>query len=480
MSSQDLEDHLPSLKDIILTIKTPDEGKKVECVSNEPTHMEHDSQDSLSMLEKESMLLPHERVGGDFSWLQGQSQEDAAYQKANELEDEESFLYGNEPASQINEKAKLQKESSSLSTRCGHLLDPNQSLQLASSTLVHSNLDNMEYEKIKTILKSLGSSSEIKVKTQGQNEQESSPTLVNSDKAAATLALPALNNPNVRQALESLQSLIKATKEKRTKSDCASQASDKHKEGDSEERKREKQEKVNKMESLAKELDELLKQDGLGFITPVTGFYCQNCEEFIGDLKSAENHAAIRHHSNSIAKEQTDRHSKDIKGHPHHYSPSSNRHPDPPDRRDHRGYGYRGDSGNHRNSTDHLQNWKDGKDFRSRYHDDDHKSHKDRDKNIFLKEEMKKERMFITVSDGLTPSTSNIRVKEEVDKQKATGSHGKVKAKDLESSKEKKGSIENDQYSDSTDDDGKSPKTKKNKKKKKKKEKKNKKQKEKS
>lgn len=173
---------------MISSTQAPDEGKKVECVSNEPTHMEHDSQDSLSMLEKESMLLPHERVGGDFSWLQGQSQEDAAYQKANELEDEESFLYGNEPASQINEKAKLQKESSSLSTRCGHLLDPNQSLQLASSTLVHSNLDNMEYEKIKTILKSLGSSSEIKVKTQGQNEQESSPTLVNSDKAAATLA----------------------------------------------------------------------------------------------------------------------------------------------------------------------------------------------------------------------------------------------------------------------------------------------------
>lgn len=40
------------------------------------------------------------------------------------------------------------------------------------------------------------------------------------------------------------------------KFECVSQ------EGDSEERKREKQEKVNKMESLAKELDELLKQDG--------------------------------------------------------------------------------------------------------------------------------------------------------------------------------------------------------------------------
>lgn len=105
--------------------------------------------------------------------------------------------------------------------------------------------------------------------------------------------------------------------------------------GDEEERKREKQARISKMESLMKELEELLKQDGkpvfsrdnpvfpvvfiviqmvkysqklqcffcafagLSFLTPVIGFYCQKCEEFIGDLNSAENHANIHHHSNS-------------------------------------------------------------------------------------------------------------------------------------------------------------------------------------
>ena len=34
-------------------------------------------------------------------------------------------------------------------------------------------------------------------------------------------------------------------------------------------------------------------------MTPVIGFYCQKCEEFIGDLNSAENHAAIHYHSGS-------------------------------------------------------------------------------------------------------------------------------------------------------------------------------------
>lgn len=38
---------------------------------------------------------------------------------------------------------------------------------------------------------------------------------------------------------------------------------------------------------------------GLSFLTPVIGFYCQKCEEFIGDLNSAENHADVHRHSGS-------------------------------------------------------------------------------------------------------------------------------------------------------------------------------------
>lgn len=85
---------------------------------------------------------------------------------------------------------------------------------------------------------------------------------------------------------------------------------------------------MSKMQSLARELDEMLKEDGkvvglgfvfvsctlkgsfasplslsiagLGCLTSVIGFYCRKCEEFIGDFNSAENHAAIHRHSNSI------------------------------------------------------------------------------------------------------------------------------------------------------------------------------------
>lgn len=101
--------------------------------------------------------------------------------------------------------------------------------------------------------------------------------------------------------------------------------------GDGEERERERRARMIKMESLMKELEGLMKQDGkelisndnpvcpvllvfytlkysmfhcfscsftgLSFLTPVIGFYCQKCEEFIGDLNSADNHAAI-HYSN--------------------------------------------------------------------------------------------------------------------------------------------------------------------------------------
>lgn len=81
---------------------------------------------------------------------------------------------------------------------------------------------------------------------------------------------------------------------------------------------------VNKMESLMKDQEGLMKEDGKAissslqprtlcivfgvtsqgynaplvlakgwsFLTPVIGFYCQRCEEFIGDLMNAESHAA--------------------------------------------------------------------------------------------------------------------------------------------------------------------------------------------
>lgn len=203
---------------------------------------QHDSQENSTSLENDSMLLPHDRVGSDFSWLQTQSQEDTVVRKTDEFDDEESFLYGNEDTgekqskknstalfaaySQIGEYVKPQHnkmescaldsqqhhQNNSLFSNFGDLLDLKQPLQISSSSLA-SNLDSSECEKIKNILKNLGTVdiSEIMGKMQGQKEgkQLSPAQFPGSDPAEAALGLPALSNPNVRQALESLQSLIK-------------------------------------------------------------------------------------------------------------------------------------------------------------------------------------------------------------------------------------------------------------------------------
>ncbi|XP_073337807.1 uncharacterized protein [Pagrus major] len=514
MNSKELEERLPTLKDAILTIQASDETKKVEYVPDEPRHQQHYSLDNSTSLENDSMLLPHDRVGSDFSWLQAQSQEDSTVQKADELEDEESFLYGNEDIgekqannssatlfaalSQIGEHDKPQEmDSLALGSQQHHqnkfiyssfrdLIDLKQPLQMNSSSLTSANLDNSECEKIKNILKSLGTAdiSEIMSKMQGQEAKQLSPALLISDSTAASLALPALSDPKVRQSLESLQSLIKATKEKRAITDgsCTSQtSSDKHKAGDNEEKekekKREKQARMSKMESLMKELEGLLKLDGLSFLTPVIGFYCQKCEEFIGDFYSAENHAAIHYHSGSSSEVQMDQHAGDDKLHLHSFSSSSNQHPHPSDRRDPRDFNYHRGTGDHRKHRDYKLDLRDERDHKSK-RNSDHISHRAGQENISLKEEMRKERMLITVSRGLPPPP-DVRVKEELNKElEAIRSHSKVKVEDKDSKgKSSKDKRENDmgkdESSDSSDDDkGKTAKSKSAKKKKKKKEKK--------
>lgn len=500
MNSKELEDRLPTLKDAIHTIQASDESKKVEYVPDKHRHQHHGGHENSASLENDCMLLPHDRVGGDFSWLQAQSQEVSAVQKADELEDEESFLYGigdiggkqpNKSSttlfafSRIGEHAKpvemnspalgdLQhNQNNSLFSSLGDVVDLKQHLQMTSSSLTSVSLDSSEREKVRNILKGLGTAniSEIMMKMHGQKEGKQLPPA-----AAAGLALPALSNPNVRQALESLQSLIKATKDKRTKGDgsgTSQTSSDTHKASDKEERKREKQARITKMESLKKELEALLKQDGLSFLTPVIGFFCQKCEEFIGDLTSAESHAAIHSHSNSSCqKVQMDKHSGDGKGLSHYLS-SSNRPPRPSDKRDHRDSGYHKDS-QHRNHRNYEQDWRDERDHRSKY-DNDHRSLRAGPKNIFLKEDMRKERMLITVARGLAPPP-NARDKEEVKKENTNGSHNKVKVeggkgKSSMDSREKD-KVKNESSDSSDDDKEKSSKTKSPKKKKKKKKKK--------
>ena len=220
------------------SVQASDEIKKVQCVPDECRHQQHYSQENSVSLENESVLLPHDRVGSDFSWLYVQSKEDSIARKTDELDDEESFLYGIEDTggkvdtssttlfagfSQTGENSKLLEmdasalchqqhhQTKSIFSSFGDLLDLKQPLQITSPSLTSVNLESREYEKINNILKSLGTADihKVMLKMEGQKEKLLSPELLSSDSNTVSLALPVMNNPDVRQALESLQSLIK-------------------------------------------------------------------------------------------------------------------------------------------------------------------------------------------------------------------------------------------------------------------------------
>lgn len=295
--SRELENKMPGLKDTMLKAQQIDgprlppivpEQKPLKSAlkaapftTSAPSSSSTAENSIFSIFSDNDSLLPHERGGSDFSWIQTKTQDDFLKQMANEIEDEESFLYGSDESAASN---------------------PPQ-VPPASSSFTCPSLEGAEFDKIKNILKNVPSNSaEVK-------PQLLAPPNVSNPPA---LALPALNTPNVREALESLQCLIKATKEKRAlekgerEGSVSSQSSDKKMNAE------EKQACKTKIDFLMKELEALLKQGGLGFLTPVIGFYCHKCEEFIGDLSTAEKHGDV--HSSS-GKPRGDKHSGDGKSH---------------------------------------------------------------------------------------------------------------------------------------------------------------------
>ncbi|KAI1894405.1 hypothetical protein AGOR_G00115470 [Albula goreensis] len=66
--------------------------------------------------------------------------------------------------------------------------------------------------------------------------------------------------------------------------------------------KTEMQSQMKRKEYLIKELELLLKQQDSEFLIPVIGFYCQLCEEFFGDLTSAQDHATCHSHKEKCKK----------------------------------------------------------------------------------------------------------------------------------------------------------------------------------
>ncbi|XP_061767064.1 uncharacterized protein si:ch211-195b21.5 isoform X4 [Nerophis ophidion] len=428
MNNKDLEERLPTLKDAVLTIQASDKRQE----------MQHHKMETSTSSENESMVLPHDRVGSDFSWLQPQSQMST---RADEYEDEESFLYGNEDATD--------KISATLPT--GDLVKPDgdkmKSCNLGSEwhfgnksnfsisggqlypSQAFPSLDNKECEKLKNILKGLhkteSNNSTEKTACHTEGKPLISAQTLSSVPLVALSGLPPQHKHNLRQAFKSLQSLIKVTREKREKSEevGTSQSScTQHKSDEETERNKVKQSKIHQVEVLMREVGTFFKEDGFGFLSPVIGFYCQMCEEFIGDLNDAESHAAAHCQRNIGRKTQANKHSEDAK---QRLSLKDNR----------------GHSGSERGDR--------GKDRIKK--EDDYIAHRHEQKNPMW-EEIKKERMLITVSRCVT--SPNV---EEQNKDLRVESHAKVREDmrsiGISSEKKLKDAKEKHESSDDSHDD---------------------------
>ena len=213
------------------------------------------SQDQSIPSVNDSMLLPHERVGNDFSWLQATTEEET--KKEVEVEDEESFLYGNgndsqrQPSSSL-EFAEQSQPMAPSATYQGQVETSHAGQHYSLSQPLFRNLgellgdlkphgqgaastptvkteytgqqpdssplpDVKEVEKIKNMMKhiglNLGTSDISKIMSKLQEQKEAklpSPALpAETGKQEVKVTIPAFGTPNVQQALVSLQSLIK-------------------------------------------------------------------------------------------------------------------------------------------------------------------------------------------------------------------------------------------------------------------------------
>lgn len=202
---------------------------KTQSLPDVGTHKRQDPQENLTTLDNDSMLLPHDRVVTDFSWLQASHEKEPAFKAAHELEDEELFLYGNmDNAQHINKTScadfyqnggQSKQELNSFTPHTQKQEKPTvgslgdfvlkQPLQVASSSLASSySLDSSECEKLKNILKSVHLASEPDRNAQ-RLRQEKHLYCMSHGPDPESAPKPAVKETNVLQALESLQSLIK-------------------------------------------------------------------------------------------------------------------------------------------------------------------------------------------------------------------------------------------------------------------------------
>ncbi|XP_042598153.1 serine/arginine repetitive matrix protein 2-like isoform X2 [Cyprinus carpio] len=301
LQNKDLDKHLPLVKNALLRSQNADDTRGM-FLENQYAGFQNLEPEASAELRYGSML-PHERAGGDsgsfsniLSWNTPNQQPETkpAFQS---VEDEEKFLYGEE-----EERSKPQAvtvplaQTRSVRSPVHHLSKEHQTHGLqepkahampasvppaASGT---TKVTPEECEKVKTLLRTIGLNPgmadicKMAARLKEKKEEQGTP--------ASLLML--------KPTLEALQALSRATKTKdsnRSGSSHSNHDSKREEKTDEKERdRREKQIQKKRKEYLVKELEGLLKQEGEGGLIPVMGFFCQRCEEFFGDLNSAERH----------------------------------------------------------------------------------------------------------------------------------------------------------------------------------------------
>ncbi|XP_051502474.1 zinc finger protein 318 [Myxocyprinus asiaticus] len=346
LQSKDLEKHLPLVKGALLRNQSADEtGGTV--LGNQPTVRSFQNPELIPEPETSFGLnygstLPHESssFSSILSW-NTPTQQPETKPVFQSVEDEEKFLYGEE-----EERAKPQAVTVPLAqTRSVrspvHPLSKEHQTRSVQETKAHAmpsvqsagsgtaKVTPEQCEKVKSLLRSIGLN----------------PGMADICKMAARLKekkeepVGASSLPLLKPALEALQALSKASKtddswSNRSGSSHSRESKREEKKVDEKEReRREKQIQKKRKEYLVKELEGLMKQEGSGDLIPVMGFFCQRCEEFFGDLNSAEKHVAS-HGRNDRNKMGSQEQHRDAKRHGDHHQTLSHRRASPPCRAD--------------------------------------------------------------------------------------------------------------------------------------------------
>ncbi|KAF5899681.1 zinc finger protein, partial [Clarias magur] len=254
-------------------------------------------------------VLPHERVGGGdgslpriLSWNNPGQKTEVFRNKSlfSSIEDEEEFLYGDEDGRKKPQAVTVPlaqtrpAENPVLSpylSKSAILQEPNIQVMTSRRPLT-PDVTAEECERVKNLLKTIGlnlsqadiSKMAIRLK-QKQDEQKEV-----SSNSALRVGLETLLNRSKVQTSDDSRSVRSESSHSHRETEHRDTSDEREKE------RRQQQIQKKRKEYLVKELEGLLKQEGSGDLIPVIGFFCQRCEEFFGDLTSAEGHRHTNTH----------------------------------------------------------------------------------------------------------------------------------------------------------------------------------------